>query len=74
MYLIDANVISEIRKAGKANPVVRQFFDTVVQNNHRHALDKLIAATALIHGLTGVTRNVGDFENTGIRLLNPFIE
>jgi len=37
-----------------------------------HALDKLIAATALIHDLTVVTRNVDDFAGTGVRLLNPF--
>ena len=37
-----------------------------------HALDKLIAATALIHDLTIVTRNVDDFAGTGVRLLNPF--
>ena len=37
-----------------------------------HALDKLIAATALIHDLTVVTRNVDDFAGTGNRVLNPF--
>jgi predicted nucleic acid-binding protein len=37
-----------------------------------HALDKLIAATALIHELTVVTRNVSDFAGTGIQLFNPF--
>ncbi|MGK8207650.1 type II toxin-antitoxin system VapC family toxin [Burkholderia cenocepacia] len=37
-----------------------------------HAFDKLIAATALIHDLTVVTRNVGDFARTGVKLLNPF--
>lgn len=35
-------------------------------------LDKQIAATALLHDLTVVTRNVGDFTGTGVRLLNPF--
>ncbi|CAB3796013.1 Toxin FitB [Paraburkholderia ultramafica] len=37
-----------------------------------HILDKLIAATALIHDLAVVTRNVDDFSGTGVRLLNPF--
>lgn len=35
-------------------------------------LDKQIAATALIHDLTLVTRNVKHFENLGVRLVNPF--
>jgi len=35
-------------------------------------LDKQIAATALIHDLTLVTRNVKHFEGLGVRLLNPF--
>ena len=34
--------------------------------------DALIAATALIHGLTVVTRNTGDFATTGVELLNPW--
>ena len=34
--------------------------------------DALIAATALVHELTVVTRNVSDFEATGVRLLNPW--
>ena len=139
MYLIDTNIISEIRKADKANIGVRQFFEVAVQNNTRlyisaitigelrrgvdlifhrgdiiqgkllenwlnsifdqyqdnilsidgeiallwgkmrvlepqHALDKLIAATAILYDLTVVTRNIKDFESTGVRLLNPFIE
>lgn len=36
--------------------------------------DALIAATALIHGLTVVTRNVVDFQPTGAKLLNPWQE
>ncbi|CRK54975.1 VapC toxin protein [Alloactinosynnema sp. L-07] len=34
--------------------------------------DALIAATARVRGWTVVTRNVKDFEPTGVRLLNPF--
>lgn len=35
-------------------------------------IDALIAATARVHGLTMVTRNVKDFEPAGIPVLNPF--
>ena len=35
--------------------------------------DALIAATALCHGLTVVTRNVADFEPTGVQILNPWV-
>lgn len=34
--------------------------------------DALIAATALVHGMTIVTRNVADFEPTGVPILNPW--
>ena len=32
----------------------------------------MIAATALEHGFTVVTRNVDDFAGTGVRLVNPW--
>ncbi len=35
-------------------------------------VDGLIAATALVHDLTVVTRNIRDFDRTGARALNPF--
>ncbi len=34
--------------------------------------DAMIAATALVHKLTVVTRNVGDFKRFGVPMLNPF--
>lgn len=34
--------------------------------------DAIIAATALVHGMTVVTRNVDDFEPTGVDVLNPW--
>jgi predicted nucleic acid-binding protein len=40
--------------------------------NPRSDRDALIAATALVHGLTVATRNVADFERTGVGVLNPW--
>lgn len=34
--------------------------------------DALIGATALVHGLTVVTRNLADFKPTGVELFNPW--
>jgi predicted nucleic acid-binding protein len=34
--------------------------------------DGMIAATAVVHGLTIVSRNVGDFERLGVKVFNPF--
>jgi predicted nucleic acid-binding protein len=137
VYLLDSNVVSELRKAksGKANKDVVAWADTVVATRlflsaitileletgtllierrdsaqgavlrswlSNHVLpafadrilpfdtavaqrcaqlhvpdrgsdrDTIIAATALVHGLVVVTRNVGDFEPTGVELLNPW--
>lgn len=137
MYLIDTDVISELRKKDKAHPGVVAFFVEILSGDapiylaavtigelrrgvelirHRgdaiqaqalerwlhkltadfgdsvlafdadaaqvwgrlrvprpeNPLDKQIAATALIHGLVLVTRNVKHFEGTGVTLVNPF--
>ncbi|MBX6420061.1 MAG: type II toxin-antitoxin system VapC family toxin [Nevskia sp.] len=135
MYLVDTNVISELRKGAKANAGVREFwkrappdaqfiavqtvgelragvesirlrgdlaqaqrleiwlqkaiaelgerilpFDeecaqiwgALMARNPHHSIDKQIAAIALIHNLTVVTRNVEDFAGTGVKIVNPF--
>ncbi|QDQ89278.1 type II toxin-antitoxin system VapC family toxin [Alcaligenaceae bacterium SJ-26] len=41
--------------------------------DRRSERDALIAATALVHGMTVVTRNVADFEATGVSLVNPWL-
>jgi toxin FitB len=53
-----AKLLAELRTAGKSMPIK----------------DSLIAATALVHNLTVVTRNRRDFINAGVRVLDPFAE
>jgi len=140
MYILDTNVISELRKAGKTHQNVKKWaerlpsaslyisvisvleleigilllerrdkerrdkaqgailrawmdrhvlptfsgrilaIDTAVAQrcatlhvpNPRSDRDALIAATALVHGLTVATRNVADFERTGVAVINPW--
>jgi len=40
--------------------------------NPRPVRDGLIAATALVHGMTVVTRNISDFASCGVALINPW--
>ncbi|MEK7737195.1 MAG: type II toxin-antitoxin system VapC family toxin [Pseudomonadota bacterium] len=51
--------------------VARRWGCLSAQLGHEGA-DLLIAATALTYGLTVVTRNVSDFEPTGVNVINPF--
>jgi len=45
-----------LRKSGKAMPIK----------------DSMVAATALVHGLTVATRNRHDFERAGVKVVDPF--
>ena len=49
-----------------------QVWGKLMSPNNQHPIDKQIAAIALIHGLTVVTRNVEDFRGTSVELQNPF--
>lgn len=51
-----AELLASLRKAGRAMPIK----------------DSFIAATALMHGLTVVTRNNLHFANVGVKIINPF--
>ena len=54
------------------NQDIAQLWGRLRVPHPENALDKQIAATALIYDLTVVTRNHKDFSKTGVRLLNPF--
>ena len=51
-----AELLARLRRSGHALPIK----------------DSLIAATALVHGFTVVTRNLRDFGKTGVKVLDPF--
>ena len=51
-----AELLAYLRASGRAMPIK----------------DSLIAVTALVHGLTIVTRNRADFEKAGVKVVNPF--
>ncbi len=54
------------------NPNIAQLWGRLRVPHAENALDKQIAATALIYELTVVTRNHKDFVKTGVPVLNPF--
>ncbi len=49
-----------------------QVWGRLMSPHPEHPIDKQIAAIALIHDLTVITRNVDDFRGTGARTSNPF--
>ncbi len=57
-----------VRRAGELRALLQAHGQARIQ------ADMLIAATAQVHGLTVVTRNVSDFEATGVRLVNPWLQ
>jgi predicted nucleic acid-binding protein len=52
-----AQLLAVLRESGRAMPIK----------------DSLIAATALVHGLTVATRNRTDFEKAGVKIVDPFV-
>ena len=53
-------------------PIFRRWARFMHRKPDHHLEDALIAATAAVHGLTVVSRNVRDFKPFGVKLLNPF--
>lgn len=56
--VVDAEIASAAAAMGVPNPMP--------------LADRLIAATAAVHGLSVATRNVADFEPLGVRVVNPW--
>jgi predicted nucleic acid-binding protein len=70
---IDTRVLPEFE--GRVLPIdvaVAQRCAKLHVPDPRPVRDALIAATALVHGMTVVTRNVRDFEPMGVEILNPW--
>jgi len=64
-----------IAYAGRILPVDQEIADRWGRFNvpdPLSMLDSLLAATASVHGMTLVTRNLKDVERTGVDCLNPF--
>lgn len=53
-------------------PAFREWARLMHRRSDAISDDAMIAATAIVHGLTVVTRNVRDFERLGVELENPF--
>lgn len=73
-FWLDRNVIPAF--SGRTIPVDIEVARRCAQlqvPDPRSNRDAVIAATALVHGLTVVTRNVSDFEPMGVALYNPWV-
>ena len=53
-------------------PAIAKLWGRLCVQTGNKGMDNLIAATALCHNLTIVTRNVKHFEPTGVAVVNPF--
>jgi len=54
-------------------PAIAKLWGRLCVQTGNKGIDNLIAATALAHNFTVVTRNVKDFKVAGVRVLNPFV-
>ena len=81
-YLIDTNIISEVRKGARCDAHVSAwyasiadedlFLSTLVLGEIRKGIERARPRTALTNGLTLVTRNDRDVAGLGATVLNPF--
>ena len=67
MFLLDMDVVSEQRRERSSECARLHVPDKLGER------DAMIAATALVHRMTVVTRNVADLEASGVLLVNPWL-
>ena len=65
------DILEETQSSNNMLVLARRLHDEHVREGIEKR-DALIAATALTHGMTVVTRNVDDFKPTGVPILNPW--
>lgn len=61
--------------SGRILPITDQIaveWGRIAAQRPRGDADGLIAATAIVHDLIVVTRNIGDFDDTGVSVINPW--
>lgn len=70
---LDQHVLPEFsRRTLPIDTAVAQRCARLHVPDKRGERDALIAATALVHGMTVATRNVADFQPTGVAIFNPW--
>ena len=62
----------ETGKVLAITPEIAECWGQINMPDKLPVIDGYLAATALVHNLTLVTRNVKDIERSGVKLLNPF--
>ena len=70
-WLADLTMLLEERIHPVSRPIAEEW-GRLAAPRQRPVIDSLLAATAIVHGLTLVTRNIKDIGDSGVSYLNPF--
>ena len=71
---LDDRVLDDFDVLTLDGPAFREWARLMHRQSDTLIQDAMIAAVALVHGLTVVTRNVRDFEQLRVPVLDPFAE
>ena len=73
VWLVRVKDVTFLNRILVVTPEIAEAAGRILAIRTRSEADALIAATALTHGLILVTRNTADFEDTGVRMVNPWL-